>query len=339
MPRSDNVTKISAAAGASRLVLMKEFIETFLADCQHRWKPITFQGHSSVCRGRIRSYFGSAYVSDITAADVRTWRDEYVGSYVVPLSILSSIFEHAESVGLRKVGSNPCTGLRRKKSGFVAKYPDENDYREIWSALDELYSEEPVVVDLLIFLILTGCRRREALNLKWNQIESNKAVLPDSKSGPGTIWLAKAVTTLIESRKSRRPNGYIFSGESRKYIDKKLSWIWRRIKKDRGLDGMRIHDMRHGFASVGVSNGEDLRTIGRALGHRDPNTTLAYAHLSKQPVIDATQRVSTHIGRLLNRPGYPKNEGVRTSMRTEHEGEAYSYLERFICQKLPNRTA
>lgn len=318
-------------------VLMKEFIETFLADCEHRWKPDTFKGYRQLCRGSFKPYFGKRRVADITAADIKTWRDECVGSYIVSLSLLSSLFQHAESLGLRKVGSNPCAGLRRKKSTFIAKYPDSNNYRDIWSALSEIRAEEPTVVDLIRFLIFTGARRGEALNLKWSRVENNRAILVDSKSGPRTIWLAKPTLELLAIQKDRFPNGYVFVYESRRRLNRTISKVWRRIRGNLSLDDMRIHDMRHGFASAGILIGEDLRTIGKALGHRDPNTTLVYVHLPEKAVIDATQRVSTHIGNLLKSSGHAAN--TRISTRTEYEGEAYSYLERFIYRKLPSKAA
>lgn len=157
----------------------------------------------------------------------------------------------------------------------------------------------PCEAAIIRFLALTGARRGEALALQWSDINGNCAALRDSKTGPKAIWLAAPVRDMLQELRLTASGPYVFGVGSQATKCHRVEHVWRVALRSAGLCGIRLHDLRHGFASVGVSNGEDLRTIAGLLGHADFSTTLNYAHLAAAPVEAAAQRVSETLARAL----------------------------------------
>ncbi len=275
------------------------FAKQFLTDCAGRWKPQTKVAHTCAIEGVLHEAFGRKRIDAICRADVVCWFQSPQVNDHRALSVMSSIMRHAETLGLRAEDTNPCQGLRRKKSDFDANCPQPDDYHRIGRALDQAVAAEPILTAIVRFIALTGARRGEALYLRWSHIEGSRAILPDSKHGPKTIWLALPVRNLLAGIAKSEESAYVFAGPSRRALEVRLDKFWRRLRRSIGLDKVRIHDLRHGFATVGVNHGEDIQTISGLLGHRDFSTTLAYAHLADRPTLAAARRVSLGLARAM----------------------------------------
>lgn len=281
-------------------VTLRDFSERFLRERRQSWKQSTVATNIKQVRKMVAGPIGERLVTELNRAVVTAWRASRHGQCNRFLSLMSQMCGHAEDVGLRPRGSNPCRGLARKKTAFTAHYPRPDDYAAIGVSMRALEAEQPAAIALLRFLALTGARRSQALNLKRCHVNGDRVIQPDSKAGPCTIFLPPQVLPVIARQRRGHPNGYVFAGGSRSSLDKKLSATWNRIRNPLGLHSMRIHDLRHGFASVGVGNGEELRVVGCLLGHKDSNTTAGYAHLAERPVAEAAQRVSARISMSLD---------------------------------------
>ena len=203
----------AAAGGDVPAPLMRTFVPAFLADCGERWKPATRASHAQNLRGLVLPAFGTRRVDSLTPRDVRSWFDEQSArrpaSANRALAVLSALMKHAEALGLRPEGSNPCRGLRRRKSRFEARYLTDDEFASLGRALDRMETVHPVAVAALRFLLYTGARKSEALGLKWEHVHDDRAVLPDSKTGARTIWLAAPARALLAAlpRAQRRPAG------------------------------------------------------------------------------------------------------------------------------------
>ena len=166
---------------------VRTFAPAFLADCAERWKPATRRAHADGMNRYILPAFGDRRVDAVTAKDVRNWFDDLsatrAGSANRALAVLSSMMKHAEALGLRREDSNPCKGLRRRKTGFEAHYLTDDEFAALGRALDGAETEWPVAVAALRFLLYTGARKSEALRLKWEYVHGDRAVLPDSEDG------------------------------------------------------------------------------------------------------------------------------------------------------------
>ena len=283
-------------------VSLRQFAETFMRDCAGRWKVATIEGHRHSLNKLILPVLGKLAVDEISYADVTAWLDglDVAGrSKDRATSVLSSLIRHAETLGLRPAGSNPCAGRRRHRSDFEARYLTARDYRRLALALDQAAKADPVEVACIRFLMLTGARRGEALSLEWSMVQRDRATLPDSKTGPKCLWFSTPVRQILAGLDRVKGSPNVFVCPCGRGIDSSLDRVWCAVRRQAGLDGLRLHDLRHSYASVAVGNGEELRTVAVLLGHSQMVTTMGYAHLVEQPVMAAAQRIDDHLSEAL----------------------------------------
>jgi len=162
-----------------------------------------------------------------------------------------------------------------------------------------LKKTHPVEIALLRFLMLTGARLGEALTLEWTMIHGSQAVLPDSKTGPKTLWLCAPVRRLLTALAKKSMSSHVFALPDGRKMRGALDRCWAEARRLSRLQGFRLHDLRHSYASVAVSTGEDLKTVAGLLGHAELETTKGYAHLAVAPIQAAAGRISGHLAEAL----------------------------------------
>ena len=236
---------------------------------------------------------------------MRNWFDELsvtrAGTANRSLAVLSSLMKQAENLGLRPEGSNPCRGLRRRKTGFKAHYLSDAEFAALGWALARFQDRFPVAVAAVRFLLYTGARKSEALGLRWEHVHGDQAVLPDSKSGPRTIWLASPACAILDTLPRRDGCPWVFASGKGRPVS--LVQAWQVIRTKAGLGRLRLHDLCHNHAAVAVGTGEGLRMVAGLLGHADIETTFGYANLAESAVFKAANRVSRTIADALDRDG------------------------------------
>lgn len=148
-------------------------------------------------------------------------------------------------------------------------------------------------------LILTGCRLGEILNLRWDQVDLERGLLflPDSKTGRKTVVLSTAATDVLKDLK--RIGDFVVAGADPQKPRADLKRPWALVKAAADLDGVRLHDLRHTYASVGAGSGLGLPVIGKLLGHADVKTTARYSHLDADPVRRAADLIADNIASKL----------------------------------------
>ena len=183
-------------------------------------------------------------------------------------------------------------GTAAAQDGLRGALPDRRRVRRARPALDGAEADHPVAVAALRFLLYTGACKSEALRLKWEHVHGDRAVLPDSKTGPRTIWLASPVRAVLASRQRRTNCPWVFASPcgGPATVDRE----WNAIRKAAGLPTLRIHDLRHQHAAVAVNG------VAGLLGHADIATTFGYAHLAEGSVFDAANRVSRGLADMLD---------------------------------------
>ena len=144
---------------------------------------------------------------------------------------------------------------------------------------------------IIRLLLLTGCRRGEIVSLKWSFYREGKLFLPDSKMGPRTVWLSSAARAILDYLP--RQSVWVFpSPRADGFLNAvTVNKVWHRLRAEAGQRDVRLHDLRHSYASMALAQGETVLTIGRLLGHRNPATTLKYTHLSDAMLRDAASIV------------------------------------------------
>lgn len=283
-----------------------------------RWKAGTLRNMRAVADVHILPRLGKRKVRDLTPEEVARWHLDVSAqstSVRMALSTLSGLMVYGEDHGLRANGTNPCRGLRKKQRGHRGQLLPAAAIRRLWAALDKLQERLPDACDAVRLLILTGARRSEILSLEWDRIVGPRAVLEDSKTGPRTIWLNAPARAILDARRDTATGPLVFPAPQSEGPVKVIDYPWKVICKEASIGPLRVHDLRHHFASVAVSNGIDLRLVGQLLGHHDIDSTLGYAHLATGALMKSATRVSGLIDRSLRGQQAEPARGQRSRRR------------------------
>lgn len=250
---------------------------------------------------------GQRKIVDITRQDIDRLHSQmrktpYAANRV--LALLSKAFNLAEVWGMRPEGSNPCRHVKLYKEEKRERYLSVAEITRLGNVLAEMERQQlelPGTVAAVRLLLLTGCRLNEILKLRWQDVDLDSGCLhlPDSKTGKRIVLLNRGALEVLGGLERAEGNPYVIQGrlEGRHLVN--LAKPWGRIRKRAGLEGVRLHDLRHTFASFGAGAGLSLPVIGKMLGHSQPATTARYAHLANDPVRRAVDLVGTEISTAL----------------------------------------
>lgn len=288
------------------------FAERYLAEhATVKKKPSSFAADERNLRNHILPALGRATVADIGRADIARFHSamkDKPGAANRCLALLSKMFNLAEKWGLRPDGTNPTRHVEKYPERRLERFLSEAEMARLGTVLAEAErnGEHPSVIAALRLLIFTGCRRDEILTLLWEHVDFEHCCLrlADSKSGAKLVPIGAPVLDLLSRLQRIDENPYVLPGAlpGKHYVG--LEKAWRRLRRRAGLATVRLHDLRHSFASVGASAGESLPLIGALLGHRDTATTARYAHLSNDPVKATADRISGRIAAVMGgKPG------------------------------------
>ena len=219
------------------------------------------------------------------------------------LGVLSKMFNLAELWELRPDGTNPCRHVKRFKEDKRERFLSDAEYRRLGSTLREIEqdgSETASAIAAIRLLMLTGCRLSEIQKLRWEYVdlETGELRLPDSKTGAKLVHLGEPAIAVLRDIQRQDDNPWVIAGRKEGGHLTDLQHPWRRIRTRAGLDDVRIHDLRHSFASGGLLVGEGLPMIGKLLGHTQVQTTARYAHLANDPVKSAANRIAGRIAEV-----------------------------------------
>ena len=267
-----------------------------------RYKPSTRKGVRSVLAGRLLPAFGSMPLDRISAAHVRKWFDAFSrtapGNANYALKLFRQIMNFAIACG--HVDTNPTRGVKRNRRPAMTRFLSSDEIGRLNRALDRQDGKGMrQQADIVRLLLLTGCRKSEILRLRWSEVESDALVLEDSKTGPRKVPLNSRARCILESR-TRGESPFVFPSPADP--DRPRSGdipLWYRIRKEAGIEDVRLHDLRHTHASHAVMNGVPVPVVSRLLGHSNIRMTLRYAHFGDREIEQAAERVGQAIGDLL----------------------------------------
>jgi integrase len=228
------------------------------------------------------------------------------------LALVSKMMNLAEIAGHRTRNSNPCAHAERFKENKRQRFLTSEELArlgEAFSAAERDGTVNPVHLAALRLLLFTGCRMSEITTLRWSYVDSERAMLnlPDSKTGAKTVFLsAPALQVLAELARPDDGNAPVFPALRRRRtgalasIDD-LRSPWERLREAAGLRDVRLHDLRHTFASSAAAGGISLQLIGGLLGHASTRTTERYVHLIPTAHRDAVERVGASLSSALRK--------------------------------------
>ncbi len=218
------------------------------------------------------------------------------------LGMLGAIFEFAIDEGY--VSQNPTRGVKKFKEGRAARFLSNVEMVRLGDALRAAESEgvNSYALAAIRLLLLTGCRRNEILELKWEQVdfETGFLRLGESKTGAKVIPIGAPVLSLLSELPRAAGNPHVIPGDKVASHLVGIQKVWTKVRRAADLDDVRLHDLRHSFASVSARSGASLLIIGKVLGHSTTAATARYAHLNDDPVRHAAENVSRQIEESLS---------------------------------------
>ena len=204
--------------------------------------------------------------------------------------------------------NNPARGVKKAPVRKVERFLSETEIARLAEALDTeaRRSANPYPPAAIKLLLLTGCRKGEITNLRWEHVDFERECLrlPDSKTGAKVVYLNAPARALLQELPHFADNSRVIPGMRADSASAAIENVWSSVRKAAGLADVRLHDLRHSFASVGAAGGLSLPIIGALLGHKHATTTARYAHLSADPLRAANDVVGARIAAAMNRkPG------------------------------------
>ncbi len=288
-----------ADAAPAEGALFETVAEEVFRRCRRHWKPGTLEVNLGHYRRCILPWFGGRPVAAVTRSDVRRW---FASLHATPgtanrsAPVLSVILGQAEALGHRPEGSNPCIGIKRHRRRGRERFLSPGEIARLSGVLDRHRERRPLEAAAVRLLLLTGCRKTELLTLLWSDFREGRLFLRDGKTGPRTVWLSSAARRVLDGLP--RTCRWTFPARTgdRHMSQSVLDKFWQRVRTEAGIDDVRLHDLRHTYASVAMARGETVPTIGRLLGHRRPGTTLRYLHAADAAVREAAEAVAPVLG-------------------------------------------
>lgn len=205
------------------------------------------------------------------------------------LALMSTMFNFGVAP-LRWLGENPTKGVRRYKEEKRQRYMQGGETGRIVEILNRESVRHPQTVAFIYLLILTGARKSEIAGARWDWVDGNVLNLPDSKTGAKTVYLPPQALDVLD--RLPRTSGTITGIQNPQAL-------WERVRAEAGCPDLRLHDLRHSFASAALAAGLSLAQIGELLGHKNEQTTKRYVHLVKEVgIASATAAADQIMGRI-----------------------------------------
>ena len=218
------------------------------------------------------------------------------------VKVLSHMYRLGEGWGMVPEGCDPCRSVEKYPERRRERFLTDAEFARLGRVLSEAVdscSASPIAVAAIRLLMLTGGRKSEILTLRWTDVdlEAGELHLADAKAGPRAVQLPPTAVRLLEALPRREDCRWVFPGEDRegRFSGGGLHHVWQTVRTNAELEDVRLHDLRHSFASRALALGETLPVIGKLLGHNDIETTARYAHLTCGSIHEAAERIADSI--------------------------------------------
>lgn len=339
-------------AEQKRAPTVAELAPSYLDEVRAKKKPTTAYEYARLVTGAVVPALGRLRVADVSRRDVaklhRAWAERPVAANRL-LQLLGAFFAWCERQGYREEGANPARGVEHYRETARERYLSAEELARLGRALmiaerdglppalkhrkhpkseqtakhrpksaDTPKRANPFGVAAIRFLALSGFREQEALSLRWDAIDVGRGIvtLEQSKTGRSIRTLGAPALELLDDLPRLEGSPYVFPGAKSGAPLKEIKRLWESVREAAQLTDVRLHDLRHSFASVAVSGGASLPLVGALLGHRVFTTTQRYAHLADDPRKRVADETASTIAAALRRSDTPSRDTEVVPLRT-----------------------
>ncbi len=334
-PAADREARQSAHRDRLEAPTVAERVPAFLDHCSAHCKRATVEEYRRIFDHDLLPELGTRRVADLSSKHVSalhlSMRErKYAANRAV--ARLSTFCNWAERMGDRQRHSNPCSDVKLYAEGAKERFLSSEEFQRVGNALriaetvglppaprlrkkpknektakhrpkgaDKPYPASPFAVAAIRFLALSGWREGEALSLKWADVDFERrfATLGDSKTGRSVRALGDAALNLLSALPRVQGSLYAFPGAKQGAHLKEIKRTWYAVRYAADIEDVRLHDLRHTFASGAAASGMSLQLIGSLLGHARPETTKRYAHLTEDIRVRSANEVAARISSQL----------------------------------------
>ena len=311
-------------AAARREPSISELCDLYLAEGCATKKPSTLATDRGRIERHIKPLLGRKRLRDVTRSDVERFMHDVAtrktaadvktglrgraivrggkGTATRTVGLLGGIFTFAVNRGLR--ADNPVRGIKRFTDRKYERFLSDAElarFGEVLATAERAGTETIFMIAAIRLLLFTGARLGEILGLRWEHVDIERACLrlPDSKTGQKVLYLNAPAQEVLVELPRLQGNPFVVCGEREGSHLVNLQKPWRRIRARAELNDVRLHDLRHSFASFGAAGGLSLPMIGKLLGHASAVTTERYAHLAADPVRAANEAIGQRIAAAM----------------------------------------
>ena len=292
-----------AAGTVDAVPLFRDFVagpwKRIHLDRYKPWGRITASGY---LRRQLLPAFGARPLDRISPARVRQWFDRF--SHTSPgaanraFDVLRQIMNFAIACG--HIETSPTRGIRRNRRPALTRFLSREEIARLHRVLDAQTREDSRrQADIIRLLLLTGCRRGEIVQLRWSEVHDDALALSDTKTGPRKVPLGERARAILD-RQPRGTSPFVFPSPRDPARPRGPGLpLWYRVRREAGIEDIRLHDLRHTMASHAVMNGVPVPVVSRLLGHSNVRMTLRYAHLADRDIEATAERVGAAMARVM----------------------------------------
>ncbi|RWR26381.1 DUF4102 domain-containing protein [Sinirhodobacter populi] len=284
--------------------------DLFLAAKEGVYKPETLASCRIYLDTQLRPALGNRPLLRLTTPEIARWFHAYSqtrpGGANQALGLLVTMLNFARSEKLIPKGApDPCAPIRRNRRKARGRLLSTRQIKALGKALDTCPPAHREAAEAVRLILLTGCRSGEILRLRWDEVRSDRLALASTKTGPREVLLSPPARRLLSARRKESKTPFVFP--SRKVPGAAIGKIdnsWKVLRWLAGLpEDIRLHDLRHTYASHAIMQGQSLTIAGKLLGHHDPASTERYAHLDGEYLGAAAERVAVIVQAMMDGRG------------------------------------
>jgi integrase len=275
---------------------MKNLFERYASEHLPRKAPRAAADDRSMWERIILPFFGHRKVGDVTHADCDQLHWEIARKHPVRANRVTEVLRKAMNLAVRWGWrtDNPAVGVHRSPEERRERYLDVEEIGRVRDALEK--HKERASATAIHLMLLTGCRKGEALAAHWSELDLAAATWtkPSAHTKQRKLHRAElsgAAVALLSEWRTECQGEFVFPGRAGQPLTD-VKRTWEAVRRDAGVSDVRLHDLRHTYASFMASAGHSLLTIGKVLGHTQAQTTARYAHLFDDPLREAAEGVA-----------------------------------------------